>query len=75
MTEENNAPTRKTRRIFAAVGLMFSFLVISYVTYGGDPGNTLHQSALSWAFSMAMFIMGAYAFSASFDTLVERKWK
>ena len=76
MTEQNSTtPTRKTRRIFAAAGLMFSFLIISYVTYAGEASNSLHQSSLSWAFTMAMFIMGAYAFSASFDTLVERKWK
>ena len=76
MTEQLDvAPTRKTRRIFAVIGLMFSFFIISYVIYAGDPNNSLHQSSLSWAFSMAMFIMGAYAFSASFDILVERKWK
>jgi hypothetical protein len=76
MTEQSSiAPTRKTRRIFAGIGLLFSFFIISYVIYAGDPSNSLHQSSLSWAFSMAMFVMGAYAFSASFDTLVERKWK
>ena len=78
MTEKqknDSAPTRKTRRRFAIAALLFSFIVIGYVTYDGDPNNTLHQAALSWAFSMAMFVMGAYAFSATYDKFIEHKWK
>jgi len=72
---KDTAPSRETKRSFAIVALVFSFGIISYVTVVGDPGNTLHQSALSWGFTMAMFVMGAYAFSASYDKFVERKWK
>ncbi len=68
-------PSRETKRSFAIAALVFSFATISYVVVVGDPGNTLHQSALSWGFTMAMFVMGAYAFSASYDKFVERKWK
>ena len=78
MSEEvtkDTAPTRETKRSFAIAALVFSFMVISYVTVVGDPANSLHQSALSWGFTMGMFVMGAYAFSASYDNFVERKWK
>jgi len=68
-------PSRETKRSFAIAALLFSFAVISYVTVVGDPTNSLHESALSWGFTMAMFVMGAYAFSASYDKFVERKWK
>ncbi len=69
------APTRKTRRWFAIAALTFSFLIISYITYAGDPNNVLHESSLSWAFSLVMFVMGAYAFSATSDKFIDHKWK
>jgi hypothetical protein len=78
MAEEiakDTAPSRETKRSFAIAALLFSFATISYVVVAGDPTNSLHQSALSWGFTMAMFVMGVYAFSVSYDNFVVRKWK
>lgn len=74
MAEENTAPTRETKRSFAIAALVFSFATISYVVVAGDPTNSLHQSALSWGFTMAMFVMGVYAFSVSYDQFIINKF-
>lgn len=73
--QESSLPTRKTRRIFSAVAGIFSLLLIVAIVCIGDPDNSLHQSALSWAFSMSMFVMAAYVFSAGYDKFIEHKWK
>ena len=74
MAEENTAPTRETKRFFAIAALVFSFVTISYAVVVGDPANSLHQSALSWGFTMAMFVMGVYAFSVSYDRFIIKKF-
>jgi hypothetical protein len=33
----------------------------------GDPTNTLHTSALAWAFSTTIFVLGGFIFGAVYD--------
>lgn len=60
-------PRRRTRRGIAIGTLIGCGLIIFYTIVYGDPSNTLHQSALSWAFTLAGATIGGYIFGAVFD--------
>ncbi len=75
MTEENKAPPpapmpipkRATRRKIVYATLLFCFGIITYIVVDGTAENTLHQSALSWAFSTCIFVISGYVFGAVAD--------
>ncbi len=60
-------PSSGTRVWFSAITVAFCFLIISLVTWMGDPTNTLHTSALAWAFSTTIFVLGGFIFGAVYD--------
>jgi hypothetical protein len=64
---ERWTPRRRTRRGIAIGTLVGCGLIIFYTVIHGDPGNTLHQSALSWAFTLAGATIGGYIFGAVWD--------
>ena len=61
------APSRSTRRAIVVCTIVFCAIVIGYVVALGDPANSLHQSALSWAFTLAGATLGSYIFGSVWD--------
>ncbi len=51
-----------TRRRIVVTGLLFTWALIGLIVYAGDPANSLHSSALAWAFVTNVLIMFAYSF-------------
>ncbi len=64
---ESYMPRRRTRRKIVYSTLFTCAQVVGYVLLWGDPANTLHTSALSWAFTLAGMTIGGYIFGATFD--------
>lgn len=60
-------PSRQTRRRLVVGTLLFCAAVIAYVIHWGHPENSLHTSALSWAFMTATATLFAYVFGAVID--------
>lgn len=60
-------PTRSTRRKIVYATLMFCAALITFIVYEGKPDNSLHSSALGWAFTTALAVIGAYVFGAVWD--------
>lgn len=60
-------PKRSTRRKIVYGTLIYCALVIAGVLIFGTPGNTLHESGLSWAFATFIGVVFAYVFGAVFD--------
>jgi len=76
-TEEQvgiQAPTRRTRRIIVSVTLAYCYATIGLILVFGSQDNSLHQSALSWAFSLSMFVIAGYIFGAVFDNKSMITW-
>ena len=61
---ESTAPRRSTRRTIVYVTLVFCYALIAATAWLGDADNSLHQSVLSWAFSLSIFVIGGYIFGA-----------
>ena len=61
-------PSRKTRKNIVVYTMLFCTLLISVLLYKGTPGNTLHESALAWSFSVYAGVVFAYVFGAVIDT-------
>ncbi len=61
---EDQIPKRSTRRRIVYVTLIFCYAMIALLSFIGDADNSLHQSALSWAFSLSIFVIGGYIFGA-----------
>ena len=60
-------PTRRTRKKIVYGTLCFCAAAIGLTTVFGDPANSLHVSAQSWAFGMAGATVFAYVFGAVVD--------
>ncbi len=61
-------PSRKTRKGIVIYTLLFCSLLICLLLFKGTPGNTLHESALAWSFSVYAGVVFAYVFGAVIDT-------
>ncbi len=66
-TQQSYMPRRSTRRKIVYATLFTCAQVVGYVLVMGDPANTLHASALSWAFTLAGATIGGYIFGAVWD--------
>lgn len=66
-------PSRKTRRHIVTGVILFNFIVIMYTIIYGNPQNSLHVSALSWAYSSMIAVVFAYVFGAVADNF--NVWK
>ena len=51
-----------TRRRIVVISLLFTWVLIGLIVWQGDPANSLHASALSWAFVANMAVLFAYSF-------------
>ncbi len=66
-TSQSYMPRRRTRRRIVYATLFICSQLVGYVVVWGDPANTLHASALSWAFTLAGMTIGGYIFGAVWD--------
>lgn len=62
-------PTRATRKKIVFMVLAYCAVVITYIVAYGNGGNTLHQSALAWSFTLAGSTIAAYVFGAVWDNV------
>ncbi len=60
-------PDRGTRKRFVIYMLVFCAIVIGYIIFSGDPANSLHVSAMAWAWGVAAATFFAYVFGAVVD--------
>lgn len=51
-----------TRRRIVVVSLLFTWVLITLLVWKGDPANSLHSSALAWAFMANLAVLFAYSF-------------
>jgi len=68
-------PKRRTRRNIVYATLIFTFGLVGYLVGFGTPENSLHVSALAWAFSTTIFVIGGYVFGSVVDNLNDNKYK
>lgn len=61
---EEDAPSARSawnvRIIFGSAALAFCLAVISFIVVKGTPGNSLHDSALSWSFMLVIAILAGF---------------
>lgn len=60
---------RSTRRAMVAGVLAGCAALIGFVVGWGNPDNTLHTSALSWAFTLSGAMLGGYLFGATWENV------
>jgi len=60
-----------TRRRIVVFTLLFTYSMIVWILLYGSPTNSLHESALSWAFGTNIITMFAY----SFGTIITQLFK
>jgi hypothetical protein len=51
-----------TRRRIVVTSLVFTYVLITLLVVYGSPTNSLHESALAWAFGTNILVMFAYSF-------------
>lgn len=66
MSEDVNDDSlgKRTRTWFAAGSVIFCIFVIVWLIFHGHAGNTLHESALSWAFTLMGAVLAGVGFGA-----------
>jgi cytochrome bd-type quinol oxidase subunit 2 len=68
--------SKKVRIVFASIALAFCFVLIGYIVLKGSPTNSLHESALAWAFVVTGGTLAGIGFGAIaslLPTLVKTK--
>lgn len=66
-------PSANARKNFVLFALLFCFSIIVFTIGWGNPSNSLHSSALAWAFAMSGAILGTYIFGAAWDNMTFAK--
>ena len=64
---ENFLPSRRTRKNIVIYTLLLCTSIVYTIIFAGNPENSLHVSALGWAFSVYMTTVFAYVFGAVVD--------
>lgn len=52
----------RSRLVIGVVSLALCFFLIGFLVINGNPDNSLHQSALAWAFTGSFAILGGFGF-------------
>lgn len=60
-------PSRTTRKNIVTVTIVACWVLIGYLIVFGSAQNSLHQSALSWGFTLMGATIFAYVFGAVLD--------
>lgn len=59
LTDDTGQGAKNFRRIITGATLMFCFSIIVALIYKGTAGNSLHESAMSWAwFGVVVILAG-----------------
>jgi hypothetical protein len=66
----NVLPSMRTRRNFVIATMLFTWAIIVFVLLRGEASNSLHSSALAWAFATNAAIIGAFIFGVGWDHYV-----
>ncbi len=61
-------PTSVAQRNFVLASLLFHWGLIVYIVLYGNANNSLHVSAMAWAFGVSVLTFGAYVFGANWET-------
>lgn len=70
MTELLEPPANKTlRALIGLTTLAATTILIAWLMFYGKSENSLHQSALSWAFTLHALILVGFGFGAALPTL------
>lgn len=56
----DQTPSRRSRLIVTACIELICFAIVWRLIEAGDPANSLHTSALAWAFTFAIATAGAF---------------
>lgn len=64
---------RRWALIFAGVTEIICWGVVALTTIYGKPGNTLHESAQSWAFAMIGVVLAGLGFGAAMQIVTGMK--
>lgn len=57
MEDVNKPFSRQWRMMTSGIAQVFCFYIIAWTTLYGTAGNSLHASAQSWAFTLAMVLL------------------
>lgn len=68
--DQITGPTRQVAKNIVSATLMFCWTLILFLVVYGSPSNSLHISALSWAFTLNGAVIGAYLFGIGYDKLI-----
>ena len=60
-------PSQRARQGFVVTTLIFCWSIVLFVVFYGDPANSLHSSALAWAFGTSAAVLFAYVFGVVAD--------
>lgn len=64
---QNQLPTKTIRKNIIVVTLLYCWSLITWLIINGEPTNSLHTSALTWAFSISLTVTMAYVFGVIID--------
>lgn len=69
-TEALEPPANKTiRATLGVVTLLLAAALIAYLVSKGTPGNSLHDSALAWSFTLIALVLVGFGFGAALPAL------
>lgn len=66
-------PSKDVRLGIVCAVLLFCILVIGFCLLRGDPANSLHQSALAWAWTLIGAVTAFYLGAAGWDRFLDTK--
>ena len=70
----NDAIINKTGRAVITIGvLLFAIGIIIFTILSGDPHNSLHQSALSWSYTLVIFTMLGLGIDSAAATFINSR--
>lgn len=75
MSDSSNAPTpphmnNTLNVVLALIVLAFNAILILYCVYYGNPANSLHTSAMAWAFGTSILILAGFGIGSKLPDLV-----
>jgi hypothetical protein len=74
MTDTTDPLINKTGRAVITIGvLVFAIGIIVYALLAGDPDNSLHQSAMSWSYTLVIFTMLGLGIDSAAATFINSR--
>lgn len=73
MESEAKIVSKDTRKWITVVSVLYCFGLAGVTTFWGQAGNTLHESAQSWAFVTAIFVISGSVFGQVLDNFISNR--